>query len=82
MMILQLFMLLLITLLLYSSIFFCCGGISEAYPASLDSATALDISHTIRRGACPLWLDEPHLSKKELAILRRHYPWIFLCKRE
>lgn len=82
MMILQLFILLLLTLLLYGFIFFCCGGISETYPVSLGSATVTDISLAVRRGACPLWLEAPSLSVKELDILRRCYPWIFLRRRE
>ncbi len=78
MMLLQLLMLLLLTLLFYGIIFFCSGGISEASPVSLDGATVSDISLAVRRGACPLWLEAPCLSAKELDILRRCYPWIFL----
>lgn len=81
MMLLQLFLLLSITLFFYGIIVLCSGGVKDTRPVWLDGTSIdLDIPRAVRRGASPIWLNGPPFSKKELTIIRRHYPWIFVCR--
>ncbi len=78
-MIVQLLSLLLVTLLIYSLIFLCSGGISPSYPIVLTSKVPPStLWCLLRKGASPIWLAQNVYSPKELSLLRRKFPWIFL----
>ncbi len=78
-MIVQLLFLLFVTMLINSLIFLFSGGISSSYPVVLTSkAPPGTLWQLLRKGASPIWLMQHSYTSKEVTLLRRKFPWIFL----
>lgn len=79
MILLRLLLLSLLTAVLFALILVCSGGICETRPVTLTNVrNSADIVHAVRRGASPLCLKSSVIDAREVEILRRRYPMLFL----